>query len=353
MKILHTADIHLREHQDERWKALQEIIGVGKREKIDVLAISGDLFDKGIDAERLRPQIREVFSKTGFKILILPGNHDAESFESGLYYGEDVSVLSDTTPQEFEDVRIVGLPYEPVEIEEVFSRIQALRGSLKEDKTNILMYHGELLDLFFSREDMGDEGQRRYMPIKVSFFEDLKIDYVLAGHFHTRFETIELGNSGMFIYPGSPVSITKAETGQRKANLLITDQRPREYLLDTFHFQRIVIEFDPFVEMNPIDQVKQSLRKLHPKARALYTLKGYINSRKLGISESQLIKELNTIVKGKCDEEPSCQIADIKKILENDIFKSFKEKVESSECDEDQKRQMLQIGIQAMMEALA
>jgi exonuclease SbcD len=353
MKILHTADIHLREHQDERWKALQKIIGIGKREKIDVLAISGDLFDKGIDAERLRPHLREVFSKTGFKILILPGNHDAGSFESGLYYGEDAIILSDTTPQDFGDVRIIGVPYEPVEIEEVFSRLQALRGSLKEDKTNILMYHGELLDLFFSREDMGDEGQRRYMPMKASFFEDLKIDYVLAGHFHTRFDTLKLGNNGLFIYPGSPVSITKAETGQRKADLLIVGQPPREYLLDTFHFQRIVIEFDPFVEMNPVEMVKESLRKLHPDARALYTFKGYINSRKLGMSESQFIKDLNTVVKGKCGEEPSCQVADIKKILENDIFKSFKEKVEGGEYDEDQKRQMVQIAIQAVMEALA
>lgn len=80
-----------------------------------------------------------------------------------MYYGEDVYILSDTSPQEFGDVRIVGVPYEPVEIEEVFSRIQGLRSILKDDKTNILMYHGELLDLFFSREDMGDEGQRRYM----------------------------------------------------------------------------------------------------------------------------------------------------------------------------------------------
>jgi len=89
MKILHTADIHLRGYQDEKWKTLQKIVDIGKREKIDVLAISGDLFDKGIDAERLRPNIREIFSKTGFKILIIPGNHDEDSFESGLYYGED------------------------------------------------------------------------------------------------------------------------------------------------------------------------------------------------------------------------------------------------------------------------
>jgi len=352
VKILHTADIHLRERQDERWKCLQHLIEIGKKEKVDAFAISGDLFDKGIDAEKLRPHIREIFSQTGFKILILPGNHDAESFESGLYYGEDAVVLNDMTPQDFDDVRIVGIPYEPLGIEEVYSRIQALKSKLKEEGTNILMYHGELLDLFFSRGDMGDEGQSRYMPVKASFLENLKIDYVLAGHFHTRFDTITLGNNCLFIYPGSPISVTKAETGQRKANLLIVGQQPKEYPLSTFHYQEVVIEFDPFTETNPIDLANESIEKIHPQARALFTFKGYINSQKLGMSETQLIEKLKTLAKGKCDEEPVCQLADIKKILENDIFQNFMEKVDNSSYDENQKKRMLQIAIQAMMEAL-
>lgn len=329
------------------------MIDIGKKEKIDVLAISGDLFDKGIDAERLRPHIREIFSKTGFKILIIPGNHDADSFESGLYYGEDAIVLNDTIPQDFGDARIIGVPYEPIEMEDVFSKIQSLKRSFTEDKTNILMYHGELLDLFFSREDLGDEGQKRYMPIKASFLDDLKIDYVLAGHFHTRFDTMKLNNGGLFIYPGSPISITKAETGQRKANMLTLGKSPNEYPLDTFHYERVIIEFDPFSEVNPIELVKETFQKLHPQAKILLTFGGHINSKKLGISESQLIDQLKVLVKGRGAEESSYQFSDIKKILDNDIFQSFKQKVEAGDYEAEKREKMLRIAIQAMMEAQA
>jgi len=352
MKILHTADMHLRGLNDERWKTLEKLIDVGKKEKIDVLVISGDLFDEGIDAERLRPHIRELFSKTGFKILIIPGNHDEGSFETGLYFGEDAIVLNDTAPQDFGDVRIIGIPYESIESEDVFSKIQSLKTRLTEDKTNILIYHGELLDLFFSREDFGDEGQKRYMPIKASYLDNLKIDYVLAGHFHTRFDVKRLGNGGFFIYPGSPISITKAETGQRKVNLLTVGKPPNEYPLDTLHYEKVLIEFDPFIERNPIEFVKEAFQKFHPQAKILLTFGGYINSKQIGISESQLVEQLKVFAKGRCVEEPSYQFSDIKKILDNDLFQSFKQKVESSDYDEEQKKKMLRIAIQAMMEAL-
>ena len=78
MKILHTADIHLRGDKDERWEALQKLIENGKENKVSIFAICGDLFDKDVDAESLRPKIRELFSNTGFKVLIIPGNHDKD-----------------------------------------------------------------------------------------------------------------------------------------------------------------------------------------------------------------------------------------------------------------------------------
>ena len=353
MKILHTADIHLRELNDERWKTLRELIAIGQKEKIDVLAISGDLFDRGIDAERLRPRIRELFSKTGFRILVIPGNHDESSLEAGLYFGEDAIILNDTTPQDFGNIKIIGIPYESAESEEVFSKIQSIKPSLTEDTTNILMYHGELLDMFFSREDLGDEGQKRYMPIKASYLDDLKIDYVLAGHFHTRFDSMKLANGGWFIYPGSPVSITKAETGQRKANLLTIGKPPNEYPLDTFHYEKVVIEFDPFIQRNLFELVNDTFQKLHPQAKILLTFDGYINSKQIGISETQLREQLIALVKGKCVEEPSYHVSDIKKILEDDLFQNFRQKVEEGNYDENQKKKMLRVAIQAMMEALA
>ncbi len=217
MKIIHTADLHLKEYKDERWKALEELMAIGKKAKIEILTICGDLFDKDIDAETLRPKIREIFSNNGFKIVLISGNHDSVSYKSGMYFGEDVTDL--INPFECHDVNIWGMPFEPIEREEMIDRLHSLARVLDPSKKNILLYHGELLDAFFSRKDFGDEGEERYMPVKLSYFRDLKIDYILAGHFHSKFDIRRLENGGYFVYPGSPVSITKRETGIRKINM--------------------------------------------------------------------------------------------------------------------------------------
>jgi DNA repair exonuclease SbcCD nuclease subunit len=185
MKILHTADLHIREYEDDRWKTLQKLIETGKKEKVEIFVISGDLFDKDVDAENLRPKIRNIFSKNGFKIVLLPGNHDCNSYKRGMYFGEDTTILSDLgTPFEWKDIRIWGMPFETIEGKNILIKLHSLANKLTPDKKNILLYHGELLDAFFSRRDFGEEGEERYMPAKLSYFKDLNIDYVLAGHFH-------------------------------------------------------------------------------------------------------------------------------------------------------------------------
>ena len=45
MKILHTADIHLRKKGDVCWKAFEEIINIANKENVDVLVIAEDMFD--------------------------------------------------------------------------------------------------------------------------------------------------------------------------------------------------------------------------------------------------------------------------------------------------------------------
>ena len=180
MRILHTADLHLKEYGDERWQALQKLVKIGEKEKISIFVISGDLFDKGTDAESLRPQIRQIFSGKSFKILIIPGNHDKDSYRSDLYFGEDAIILNNSLPFEYKKARIIALPFQPIGKEEVLRKIQALKTILTNDRKNILLCHGELLDSFFSRKDFGEEGKERYMPFKLSYFRDLNIDYVLA-----------------------------------------------------------------------------------------------------------------------------------------------------------------------------
>ena len=351
MKILHTADIHLREYEDDRWKTLQRLIKIGKKEKIELFVISGDLFDKDVNAENLKLKIRELFSDTGFKFVIIPGNHDSESYKSGLYFGEDVFILTDLNkPFEYKDVKIWGLPFEPVEGEKILHKLHSVANNLLADNTNILLYHGELLDASFSRKDFGEEGKGRYMPVKLSYFKDLNIDYVLAGHFHSKFDMWKLENGGYFVYPGSPVSITKREIGQRKVNIFEVGEPPEEYLLDTPHFEEVVIEFNPFVEKNPVEILKEHLKEVHSEARIILTVKGYINSEKIKMNEVELVKQIKEITKEKPIAEEHIEFRDIHTILEDGLFKSFLKKLEQADYNEEKKKQVRELVIKAMME---
>lgn len=349
MKILHTADIHLKEFGDERWQALQKLIEVGKKEKIEIFIISGDLFDRNFDAEGLRPKIREIFSHTGFKILIIPGNHDCNSYKSGLYFGEETEVLTELdSPFEFKNVRIWGFPFEPIGREKILYKLHLLAKDLTPDKKNILLFHGELLDAFFSRRDFGDEGAERYMPVKISYFEDMKIDYILAGHFHSNFDVWKIENGGYFVYPGSPISITKREIGQRKVNLFELGQAPQAYPLHTPYYEQVDIELDPLMEEKPLKTVEKIFQSLHPEAKVILTIKGFVNGKAVGMSEKELVEHIKEIAADKCVEE-HYEFKDIQVILEDDLFQSFKDKMEQTDYEQEEKKRMIDVAIQAMM----
>ncbi|KKN17082.1 hypothetical protein LCGC14_0969370 [marine sediment metagenome] len=351
MKILHTSDLHLKEYEDERWKTLLELLEVGKKEKIEVFVISGDLFDKDVNAEYLRQHLRKNFSNNGFKIIILPGNHDSASYgtlESRLYFGSDVSVIyALNNPIELQDVRIWGFPFEPIGERLVLEKLHKIVDKLTPDKSNILLYHGELLDAFFSRNEFGEEGDERYMPIKLSYFRNLNFQYILAGHFHTRFEIWNIQNGGYFVYPGSPIPITKREKGRRKVNLFKIGSPPNELNLDSYYYMDIEIEVDPFKDYSLIRDIKNIFSELHPNAKVFLTVKGYLNSKIIGKGEHELVDEIKEIVSEKCVEE-NYLFEDINQLFEDDLFLKFINKLESSEFNEDQKKRMRELTIQAM-----
>ena len=205
MKIIHTADIHLTQYGDERWEALQRLITIGKQEGIELFVVSGDLFDHGVDAEALRPRIRELFSDTGFKICLIPGNHDSASYTGGMYFGEDAVIITDLNkPYAYKDVMIWGIPFESADRITILHRLRSIADRMTPDKKHIMLYHRELLDAFYSRTDFGAEGDERYMPVRLSYFNDLPIDYVLAGHFHRRFDVRQLEGGDTSSTPAPP-----------------------------------------------------------------------------------------------------------------------------------------------------
>jgi len=351
MKIIHTADIHLTEYGDERWGALQQLITIGKQEGIELFVVSGDLFDRGVDAETLRPHIRGLFSDTGFKICLIPGNHDRASYTGGMYFGEDAVIITDLNkPYEYKNVMIWGIPFESADRITILHQLRSIADRMTPEKKHIVLYHGELLDAFFSRTDFGDEGDERYMPVRLSYFNDLQVDYVLAGHFHKRFDVRQLDGGGYFVYPGSPVSITKKETGRRRINLFELGRPPQEYPLDTPHFEDLVIVCDPFADKDPLEQIREGVRAVHENARILLTVTGFINGEALGMNEEELVRQARKIVKGRCSEE-RYEFQDIRTILEDDLFKGFLEELEQADYAGDKKEHMRQIALRAMMDA--
>lgn len=351
MKILHTADLHLKSYADERWQALQALLALGAREKVDVFAICGDLFDRGVDLLKLQDPLRAVLSGLPFTVLVLPGNHDCAAYQSGIFLGDSAVVLDDwQRPYSCGEAVFWGLPFEPLSGVELVNRLSILAARMDEGRRHLLLYHGELLDAFFSRTEMGEEGAERYMPVKLSYFEDLPVDCVLAGHFHSGFRAWTIKRDRFFVYPGSPVSVTRRETGRRTVNLFETGCAPGEHLLETFHFNSCTVDLDPFSEVDPLTQVEQALQGLHPAAALLLTVSGYIDGSR-GLDENALAGRLRTLTAGRLAAEPVYTFRDIRAVLHDELFINFLDKLkQAGGCAEDLARRR-ELALRAMMEA--
>lgn len=352
MKVLHTSDLHLQEASGERWEALQKIMMICENEEINVLVISGDLFDKNPDAEGLRGPIQDIFTGNGFDILLIPGNHDKKVC-ADMYFGKNGKAL--TNPDNvanYEDVRFVGLPYRDATKEEMLDIIRGLRDVLSDEKTNIVIFHGELLDSFYHREKYGNEGEKRYMPLKLSYFEELPVDYVLAGHFHSNFNVFKIDNGGFFVYPGSPVPITRGETGKRKVNIFEVGDDPTPRILDGPFYQEVNIKLNPIDNKDPLGEIQERIKELEPNARALFSVAVYIDSTQLGLSEGEFAEKVRELLSAKsADVEPNLNVWDISGVLQNDLFKEFMEELEHLGFSEEKKRRLRDVAIKAVMEA--
>lgn len=220
MKILHTADLHLSNQKKQTVTALETILNLANELDVDLITISGDIFDSPEDADNLRPKLRTLLSNLDFPIISIPGNHDEDCYNDDLDFGSNFKIQTKRPLEvlQYDDVTIVAFPYVSKKNSELLSK---LRKAKIDGTKNILLIHCTL-DSGYSTFDMGNEGEGQYFPIKSSTLAELGYNYILAGHFHSNRTKKRLENGGYFVYPGSPCSITKKETGKRSVFLLDT-----------------------------------------------------------------------------------------------------------------------------------
>ena len=273
MKILHTADVHLNIQHPRRMEALLQVVDLGRQEDIDLLLIAGDLFDDQHQAEALRGEVRRLFSNLPYKILAIPGNHDERAFSQELYYGSNFSALTDrpVSIRDYGRWRLVALPYGEGSFAPL---IDTLKQAVDPNKTNVLVLHCTWSLPHYSSDDYGGD-QLRYLPVTEAMLTGLGYTYILAGHFHTAYRQRKLPCGAIFVYPGSPVSVSAREQGRRSVNI-VDSQGCRQEILDTWYHQTL----NYYLRMNPQVMLQQLSRDLeqHPDEFCALTLnvQGYI-----------------------------------------------------------------------------
>ena len=356
MKILHTADIHIREYDDVRWQALEAVVALAKTNAVEVLAISGDLFDSDADAHQLRPKIRAVFDGLPCRVLIIPGNHDAAAYSEGVFLGDSVTVIRDLlSPVDVGDITFWGFPFAELRDDEILDLLSAAGEKADPDRSHVLLFHGELYDIIGGWTQYGEEGRQRYMPVKLSYFQRLPFQYVLAGHFHSNFAVYEIQKDQYFVYSGSPVSVTRRETGVRSVNLFEIGNPPQPHPLNTFYFEKLSIFLDPFSTDTPnksgLQTVAARIKEIPENAIIQLEISGYINGKELGQTETEFGNALKQLLsrRGGSDEIIKMEFHDIQEIISDDLFQRFKQRLKTRANEPAEKQKILDLAVKAMM----
>lgn len=207
IKLLHTADIHigaaesfLKENSDSRrfetLLTFEKIIDLGIENKVDVIAIAGDLFDSNNIEERFITAVFEkIANASPIRVIFAAGNHDPLSADSPF--------LNRSLP---ENLYVLGTSDECITFEDLSLKVYGrsfehnyLQGeenfTLKTDDgfINLLVQHGEL------KSDLSSD----YNAITPRFVKNSGMDYIALGHVHKRTEIGKIEKTA-FAYCGCP-----------------------------------------------------------------------------------------------------------------------------------------------------
>lgn len=217
VSFLHCADLHLdmpftslghqpgiaARRREELKETLARIIRIVQKEAIQLLLISGDVYEHHYIRNSTLQWIDTLFATIpDTRIIILPGNHDPYTADSAYRthrWGDNVSILCPQQPCVTLDewkVCIYGLVQPGI-------MPSVLDGEKKTGYIHILLAHGTL--------DM-NPGPGVFYPLQSRELDGLGMDYIALGHFHNRIEGTR--ECSVVYNPGSPEPLGFDEPGE-------------------------------------------------------------------------------------------------------------------------------------------
>ena len=281
MKVLHTSDLHIGRSlleesllPDQEY-ILKQIIRVIKDEAVDVVMISGDIYDKSIpaaDAVRLFNDFLVDLSQCDCEVLMIRGNHDSAdrlNFGSDLFDRLNIHIVTEykghTARFSKGNVDFYMLPFiKPFNLkdyltEEEYASINSSSDMMKavlqkenidKNKVNILMMHrfvrkGDKLPELSESESMLNVGTLD--PVDAGLLDDF--DYVALGHIHKP-QTI---GRDTLRYSGTPMKYSFSEVNN-KNGVIIYDTDTKEINVLPLH---------PLREMRVIKDTYANIMKMN------------------------------------------------------------------------------------------
>ncbi|MBO3767829.1 MAG: exonuclease SbcCD subunit D, partial [Candidatus Brockarchaeota archaeon] len=284
IKIIHTADNHLdpsfqkfKGKTNERRRDFrinfEKIIKFCLENKVDVLLLSGDIFDRINPRNPPRSSLMKWFrdlTSNGTKIFMIGGNHDmprsVEEAESPLLLFEKsgyARFFGSTEEVETENLKIgdLSLTISGLSFNHNFGASDDPLSNVKipeEGDFNILMLH-------YSITGVKQKYPYALEPIVKASKIPKYVNYVAAGHLHKP-EIKVLGNTTI-IYPGSTEKLTFDEAEDKKGFYLIElednlVQKQTFINLETRPMQRVSLEINSSNEKNIQSYIQNEILKL-------------------------------------------------------------------------------------------
>ena len=221
MKFVHIADMHFDTEFDslnttrnlseirrlEQRKIFKTIIEYCRENKIELLLISGDLYEQKFIRKSTIKYINDLFTTIpDTKIFISPGNHDPylkNSFYNTYEWNQNVYIFKDKIEkiEVNEDIDVYGYGFS-----DFYCFNSGIENISLEDKnkTNILVIHGNL--------DGGYVDDNQYNSLSSKKLKHIGFQYIALGHIHKRFDNKE--ENCRIVYPGSTIAMGFDELGE-------------------------------------------------------------------------------------------------------------------------------------------
>lgn len=197
MKFIHTADIHLGSKMDSRFPrsisakrkeelrtTFQRMVAYARANGVRAIILAGDVFDSDTPTIRDKDFFHGVVKTApDVDFLYLKGNHDLaahaeETLPNLKTFGEQWQYY------DYGDITVAGAELSQNNAASVYSTL-----TLKEDRTNIVVLHGQI----------GDAAEKGGINLKR--LRDKNIDYLALGHIHKR-QNGKLDDRGDYAYCG-------------------------------------------------------------------------------------------------------------------------------------------------------